>query len=124
MTRARQIRGGIAYAAGIEAEAVTRDMLIGRGFTVLASRCRTPFGEIDLIAATGDLLVFVEVKRRRKLVDAAFALAPVQQARLLDAAEYLLQTRPAWQRDNTRFDLVLVSGTGQMHWIEDVLRRW
>lgn len=124
MTRARQIRGGIAYAAGIEAEAITRDALIGKGFTVLATRCRTPCGEIDLIAATDDLLVFIEVKRRRELNDAALALAPAQQARLLNAADYLLQTRPAWQRDNTRFDLVLVDGTGQMRWINDVLRRW
>ena len=124
MTRARQIRGGIAYAAGIAAEARTRDALAGKGFAILASRCRTPFGEIDLIAATGDLLVFIEVKRRRKLDEAALALAPVQQARLLDAAEYLLQTRPDWQRDNTRFDLVLVDEARQMRWIEDVLRRW
>jgi putative endonuclease len=35
------------------------------GFEVLARRHRTRFGELDLIVADGDLVVFVEVKTRR-----------------------------------------------------------
>ena len=35
------------------------------GFDVLARRHRTRYGELDLVVADGDLLVFAEVKTRR-----------------------------------------------------------
>lgn len=35
------------------------------GFDVLARRHRTRYGELDLVACDGDLLVFAEVKTRR-----------------------------------------------------------
>jgi putative endonuclease len=39
--------------------------LVRLGYRVLARRHRTRFGELDLVAADGDTLVFVEVKTRR-----------------------------------------------------------
>ena len=35
-----------------------------RGYSLLDARYRTRFGEIDLVAEKGDLIVFVEVKTR------------------------------------------------------------
>lgn len=124
MTQDRRIRGSAAYAAGIDAEARTVDDLARRGFVALACRCRTPCGEIDLVAASATLLLFVEVKRRRRLDDAAVSLRASQQRRLLAAGDYLLQTHPAWQREDTRFDLALHDDQGQIRWIEDILRLW
>lgn len=46
---------GEDYAAGY---------LIQRGYTIIGRNVRTPYGEIDLIALDGDVLVFVEVKTR------------------------------------------------------------
>jgi putative endonuclease len=36
-----------------------------KGYRILARRARTPFGDIDLVAERGPLVVFVEVKTRR-----------------------------------------------------------
>ena len=39
--------------------------LAGRGYEILARNARTPYGEIDIIARQGDILIFVEVKTLR-----------------------------------------------------------
>ncbi|WP_031241087.1 YraN family protein [Asaia bogorensis] len=122
MTTARQRRGSRAFAAGMAAEAHARETLENAGFVLLAERCRTPYGEIDLIAANDSLILFVEVKQRRTLDEAAYALRLPQQRRLLAAAEYLLQTQPSWQRENTRCDLMIYDVAGDVAWIEDILR--
>ncbi|GBQ77441.1 YraN family protein [Asaia bogorensis] len=122
MTTARQRRGGRAFAAGVAAEAHARETLANAGFVLFAERCRTPYGEIDLVAATDSLILFVEVKQRRTLDEAAYALRLPQQHRLLAAAEYLLQTQPSWRRENTRCDLMIYDVAGNVGWIEDILR--
>ena len=67
--------------AGRLAEAAAAWHLRLRGYRILARRFATPVGEIDLVARRGGRLVFVEVKRRARVVDAVAALLPVQQER-------------------------------------------
>src|ERR1700722_5331573 len=61
-----------------------------KGFSVLAQRLRTGAGELDLVVADHETLVFVEVKARRSMAEAAYAVSPRQQARLLEAANMAL----------------------------------
>ena len=42
-----------------------------KGFRIISRGFRTPVGEIDIIARRGGLLVFIEVKARRNITDAA-----------------------------------------------------
>ena len=79
------------------------------GFRVLATRYRTPFGEIDLVLRRRSLLVFAEVKARSSLADALEALRPTQQARLTRAAEIYLRDHPVHRDCSIRFDLIAVS---------------
>ena len=65
--------------AGRLAEAAAAWHLRLHGYRILARRFATPVGEIDLVARRGGLLVFVEVKRRARVVDAVAALLPVPQ---------------------------------------------
>lgn len=87
----------------------------------MAQRLRTPAGEIDLVVADAETLVFVEVKARRCLSDAAYAVLPRQQMRLLNAAESAMAAYPDWCRPSARFDVALVSG-GMIEQIKDAIR--
>ncbi|MCA3271744.1 MAG: YraN family protein [Roseomonas sp.] len=58
----RLLRGRSDYAAGQDAEALAAAALTAEGWSILAQRCRTEAGEIDLIAEREGLLAFIEVK--------------------------------------------------------------
>ena len=83
---------------------------------------RTPAGELDLVAERDGLLAFAEVKRRPTLGDAAAALGPRQQARLLAAAESAMAANPGWGRAGVRFDVLLVDADGQVRRVADAFR--
>ncbi len=113
---------GASHARGIDAEAAARVALAADGWTLHASRVRTPAGEIDLVAERDGLLAFVEVKRRPTLADAAAALGPRQRARLLAAAGILLGAHPEWGRAGVRFDVLVVDDDGRVRRIADAFR--
>lgn len=94
---------------GRAAEAAAAWLLRLKGFRILERRFATPVGEIDLIACRGDLLVFVEVKRRAELALASEAILPRQRQRVARAAESYLQRRPAARSMRCRFDVVAVA---------------
>jgi putative endonuclease len=98
-----------AYRAGLSAEAEAAACLTSKGFTILAQRHRTRYGEIDLIAQAGTLIVFVEVKARARLDDAAYAITLRQQKRIITAAQAWLAAHPAQAGCELRFDAVLVA---------------
>jgi len=118
----RSARGRRANAAGLDAEATAARLLETAGLEILAARYRTPHGEIDIVAREGNTLVFVEVKARKTLDDAAQAISQRQWARLEAAAIYahsvyhtdtkLTQTGPWSALPEMRFDVVLVSHDG------------
>ena len=106
-------------ARGLAAEDLACAALVADGFTLLARRARTPAGEVDIVAATAALLVFVEVKQRATLSRAAAALGSRQRARLLAAAECLLAAHPDWAREAMRFDVLLVDAAGRVRRVAD-----
>lgn len=93
---------------GRGAEFVASLLLMAKGYRILARRQRTPFGEVDLVAARGRRLAFVEVKRRLTLADAQASLTPHQAARIARAADYWLGRHPAYRDHEIGLDAVLV----------------
>ena len=75
----------------------------------MARRWRSPVGEIDIVARRRTTLVVVEVKARGELDDAAEAILPRQQRRIIAAAEAWLASHPADVNSDIRFDVVLVA---------------
>lgn len=110
-----------AEARGRLAEDSVAAVWRSQGFSVLARRLRTKSGEIDLVVADSATLVFVEVKARNSFTQAAYAVQPRQQARLLEAAGAALAEHADWQRADTRFDVALVCGGAVCH-IRDAIR--
>src|SRR5205823_4762267 len=80
---------------------------------ILLRGYRTPFGEIDLIAREGDILVFVEVKARRQGVPAE-AVTPEKQRRITIAALHFLH-RYGLDHQRSRFDVVAIVWPDDRH---------
>ena len=98
-----------AFRTGLSAEAYAAAYLIAKGYRILAKRFRTPYGEIDLVARRRNLLVFVEVKARASLDDAAYAVTLRQQRRIIDAAQAWPMAHPEHAEFDLRFDAVLIA---------------
>ena len=98
-----------AFKSGVNAETIAADYLTARGYVILASRYKTPYGEIDLVAQSQTLLAFVEVKARARLDDAAYAVTPRQQRRIIDAASAWLAAHPEHAGLDMRFDAMLIA---------------
>ena len=93
----------------MSAEAKAAAFLMAKGFRIAARRWKSPAGEIDIVARRGNLLVFVEVKARDNLDDAAFAVTERQQRRICAAAEAWLAAHPDDAMREMRFDALLVA---------------
>jgi putative endonuclease len=102
-------RRQLAFRAGLSAESRAAAFLIAKGFRILARRWKSPVGEIDIVARRRRLLVFVEVKARESLDDAAWSVTPRQRTRIIAAAEAWLARYPDERIEDMRFDAVLVA---------------
>jgi putative endonuclease len=87
-----------------------------RGYAICARRYRTRFGEIDIIAKDGDVLVFVEVKARSsKACGAAADAVPAWKQRRLAAMALRYLGRSGRLDVPCRFDVVAIDGLGGPH---------
>lgn len=95
---------------GAWGERIARAYLERKGFRTVETNFRTRFGEIDIIAACEEYIVFVEVKTRK---NARFAAARefvtmAKQRRITATAELWLQRHPSGLQP--RFDVIEVYG--------------
>ncbi|MDB5839136.1 MAG: YraN family protein [Herminiimonas sp.] len=91
-----------------------------QGLTLVARNFRCKCGEIDLIMRHGDILVFIEVRKRAKSLfgGAAASVTHAKQARLIMTAQIYLQryrTPPA-----CRFDVIAIDGA-QLTWLKNAI---
>ncbi len=98
-----------AWQFGQFAETVCVLSLRLRGYRILARRYRTPVGEIDIVAQRGQTLAIIEVKARETVDQAAEAIRPHQQQRIMRATEMFCQQRPNLSQCRLRFDAMLVA---------------
>ena len=98
-----------AFRLGLSAESRAAALLMLKGYRIAARRFRGPIGEIDIVARRGRDLVFVEVKARDSQDDAAEAVTPEQQRRIVAAAQAWLVRYPADLSRGIRFDAVLIA---------------
>ena len=98
-----------AFRTGLSAESRAAAWLIAKGYRILARRFRTPHGEIDIVARRRQLLAFIEVKARASLDEAAYAVTPRQQQRIIDVAQGWLMAHPEHANFELRFDAMLIA---------------
>jgi putative endonuclease len=99
-----------AQARGAAAEEQAAGFLERHGLAIVARNYRTRFGEIDLVAREGAILVFVEVRMRSSpgFGGAAGSIGPRKQARIVAAARQFLARIP--REPPCRFDVVTLDG--------------
>ncbi len=90
------------------------DLLKSKGYKIIDRNFRTKFGEIDIIALDGDVLVFVEVKTRhsRKYGKPEEAVTPRKIFRIRKAGEYYLLTHKNMPK-KLRIDVVAIEAEGK-----------
>jgi putative endonuclease len=98
-----------AFRLGLSAETRAAAFLMAKGFRIVARRWRSPAGEIDLVARRGNLLLFIEVKARERLDDAAYSVTERQQRRIAAAAAAWLAATPNDATRDIRFDALLIA---------------
>jgi len=83
--------------------------LAGLGYQILQRNYRSRWGEVDIVAREGPVVVFVEVKRRssRELGAAVEAVGRGKRYRLIRTAACFLGERGWWHRP-CRFDVVAI----------------
>ncbi|MBU3694303.1 MAG: YraN family protein [Rhodocyclaceae bacterium] len=97
---------------GEAAEQLAAAHLEAAGLRIVARNYNCRLGEIDLVCADGDTLVFVEVRQRRsaRFGGAVWSITARKRQRIVGAARHYLMRLghlPA-----CRFDVVLVQGHG------------
>jgi putative endonuclease len=95
--------------AGRRGEAWAALFLRLKGYAIVARRVRTPVGELDLIVRRGGVTVFVEVKSRSFSAAEAAAMAAVNRARIVRAAQYYVMGHPRLAATDLRFDVIFLA---------------
>jgi putative endonuclease len=98
-----------AYRRGHAGERLAALRLLLTGYRILARRYRTKVGEIDLIAQRGDVIAFIEVKRRDAFATGLEAVTPRARTRIRRAAELYLRRNPALADRALRFDVMVIT---------------
>ncbi|WP_439124436.1 YraN family protein [Marivita sp.] len=100
------------YHAGLSAEQAVSRHYQRQGAVLCENRWRGRCGEIDLIFAEGDMIVFVEVKKSRTHAQAVQHITTRQMARILCSAEDYLGACPKGSLTEARLDVALVDAQG------------
>jgi len=97
-----------AERAGRLAELIALCYLAVTGHRMLAYRFQSPFGEIDLVVRRGKVIIFCEVKFRRRQADDGLP-SPRQRRRICRAAQDFIQQRRISPEFDFRIDLIQIS---------------
>jgi len=110
-----------AYQRGARSEILAAWYLRLKGYRILTRRYKATGGEIDLIAARGSVVAFVEVKARDDRAQALAAVTPRQRRRIESAAGTFISHNRRYHRHRLRFDIIVV---GRRNWPEHLIQAW
>jgi putative endonuclease len=114
------VSDGSAYESAAAAH------LRGAGLAEVARNVRCRHGEIDLVMRDGRVVVFAEVRYRRRAEfgGAAGSVDGRKQARLAAAARWYLAQHPALAREACRFDVIAITGDApyRIDWLRDAFQ--
>jgi len=119
------LSGGATREAGARCEDLADAYLQRAGLAPIARNFNCRHGELDLVMRDRDVVVFVEVRYRRKggagrFGDGIDSVGASKRARLVRAAAMFLAQHPRLAACTCRFDVVAVAGDAaapQLEWL-------
>ncbi len=109
------------HANGLMAEELAAAHLRELGFEICQMRFKCREGEIDIVAQNGDLLVFVEVKKRKSFGEDD-PISAKQKQRIINAAMQYLSDNAEKSELDMRFDSILIDSANLLNHIKDSWR--
>ena len=110
---------------GKKGEDLALSYLINSGYKIEARNYRCPFGEVDIIARDGGVLVFVEVKTRQsKFFGTPQEAVDFHKQKRLNriALFYLTCLGEEARQETCRFDIVAVSKDSRSGWDIELIK--
>ncbi|MBL4871450.1 MAG: YraN family protein [Robiginitomaculum sp.] len=95
-----------------------------KGYSILETRYKTRYGEIDIIARKGNILAIVEVKRRQTLGLAHDALTAQSIKRIEEAGASYQEAHENLHDLEMRFDAIFITRTFHIHHLKDAWRTY
>ncbi|MFQ3307341.1 MAG: putative endonuclease [Candidatus Midichloriaceae bacterium] len=106
------------YQKGVNAEILVMTYLKKKLYTIIKHRYKSKLGEIDLIAAKNDLLLFIEVKNRKNFLDYD-VISKKQKIRCCETALYFISQHTDFSNYNMRFDCMFVDDYGMIKHLQN-----
>jgi len=105
-------RAAAPRSTGAHYEALARSHLERAGLALVEANFTCRHGELDLVMRDRDVLVFVEVRYRRRsgFGDGADSVGRAKRQRLVRAASAWLAAHPQQAHATCRFDVVSIGG--------------
>ncbi|MCK9169409.1 MAG: YraN family protein [Treponema sp.] len=99
---------------GTNGENRAAEYLKAHGFSILSRNWRTKTGEIDIIALSGDVLVFVEVKTLPNGIPETLAhvLNYRKQKRIIETSKRFLLFNRQYSKSYIRYDVIVIDMPG------------
>ena len=111
------------YKKGHLAEKFAAIFLMFKGYRIIALNYitgkATGAGEIDIIAAKKNMLIFIEIKLRKNLTEAAYSITQNQKNRITTAAKSFISHHKKYRNYDIRFDAILIQNCFQFEHIKN-----
>jgi len=90
-------------------EDVATEYLTQKGYEIVTRNARTPYGEIDIVAKQGDVIIFVEVKTRtsNKMGLPEESITPRKREHMLAAGDHYAAENEV---DHWQVDVIAIEG--------------
>ncbi|MDR1869882.1 MAG: YraN family protein [Treponema sp.] len=87
------------------------------GMEIIAKNFRSKYGEVDIVALSGETIVFIEVKAWSAfgMEDLRYGLDLRKQRKIIKTAKYFLCENREYSRMAIRFDVVFVKNNSVTH---------
>ena len=97
-----------SHQTGLIAEFIARLYLRIIGHKIIASRLKTPTGEIDILTKHKNTWIIIEVKYRKQKTDAMTCISHNQQRRLINASMWICKHYNLNMDTPFRFDAIIM----------------